>query len=57
MTEMRRTTMCSVLSRVLRNDPSETVVGKLGPKHTAHFPGDAQQGEGCEEPSPQLLQK
>lgn len=38
MTEMRRTTVCSVLSRVLRNDSSETVAGKLGPKHAVHFP-------------------
>lgn len=32
--EIRRTTVCSVL----RNDSSEMVAEKLGPKHAGHFP-------------------
>ena len=34
MMEIRQTTICSVL----RNDSSEMVAGKLGPKHATHFP-------------------
>jgi len=51
--EIRRTTVCSVL----RNDSSELVAGNWDLNTQLTFPGDSQQGEGCEEPWPQLLQK